>query len=90
MSNSDAQKSHYDNVWEVLKDATHILQGREIPLYEAPPAIADYLIMSVLAMGRANGVSEQAALAIIERQLNLLNDWRMGNPPFSNKDREVH
>ena len=38
---------------------------------------------SVLAIGAADGVSEQAALAIIERQLNLLDAWREGRPPFT-------
>ena len=74
--------AYYDKVWEIMKLATDDFIAAGIPKHEIPPALADYLILSVLAMGRENGLSEQAAEAIIERQKNLLEDWRQGKSPF--------
>jgi len=75
-------KGYYNEVWEIMKKAADEFQSAKIPTHEIPPAIADYLIMTVLAMGDSNNISEEAALAIIKRMENMLDDWRHGRPPF--------
>ena len=82
MSIPEQKKNHYDSTWEILKNATDEFQAQDIPLAETPPAVADWLIMSVLALGQKEGISELAAITIIQRQLNLLEAWRKGEPPF--------
>ncbi len=76
------RKDPYDRVWDIMKKATTEFKSARILDHEIPPALADYLLMSVLAMGNENGLSEQAALAIIRRMENMLDDWRHGRPPF--------
>lgn len=74
--------SHYDKVWEVLKRASTEMKDAGIPDHEMPPAVADFLIMAVLVMGRSNGLSIQAAEAIIKRMEQTVEDYKQGNPPF--------
>lgn len=88
MSKSDPQKSHYDNAFEVLTNANYTFQERGIPIPEVPPAVADYLIMFILAVGEIEGNAEQAVLAIIERQLALLDAWREGRLHFKNPSKK--
>ena len=72
----------YDRVWEVLKMAVEEMKRSEIPDHEMPPAVADFLVYSLISMGKANNVSEEAVETIIERMRRTLEDWRFGNPPF--------
>lgn len=74
--------SHYDRAWEVLKQAALEFQLEGIPDHEVPPAIADFLVCMLLAMGASQGTSELAVITIIERMRLTLDAWRRGEPPF--------
>ena len=79
----ESEPNDYDKAWEILKIATADFKAAGIPDHEVPPAAADYLVMSVLALGMSEGTSEIAVETIIKRMEAMLDDWRNGRPPFT-------
>lgn len=83
------EPSDYDSIWEIMKRISTEMQEAGIPDHEVPPAMADFLIMSVLAMGHANGVSVYTAQTIIQRMEDMVEDWKQGNPPFGEQEEKA-
>lgn len=75
-------RDDYDRMWELLKLLLEDWRAEGMSDGDVFPALADFLVMNLLAAGRANGVSEMAVETIIERMRSTLDDWRQGNPPF--------
>ncbi|MCJ2187886.1 hypothetical protein [Novosphingobium beihaiensis] len=79
----------YDRMWDLLKLLLADWRAEGITDEDVFPALADFLVMNLLAAGQANGVSEIAVKAIIERMQNTLEDWRQGNPPFEKFNKKT-
>lgn len=73
---------YYDRVHEHLQLFAAAIRISGIPDEEMPPAVADFLLVSVLAMASESGLSDFAAEAIIGRMRLMLDKWRAGEPPF--------
>ena len=77
-------KDNYDRAWEHIMNMATAIKEVGIPDHAIPMALADFLVMSVLAMMHDEGTGDYAVYGIIDRQFNMLNDYRLGNEPFIN------
>jgi hypothetical protein len=76
------QQEQHDAAMKVMQKTAKMFRDAGIPDHAVPPAIADHLMMVTLALGRSSGLSYQAGEAIIKRMQNMLEDFRLGRPPF--------
>ncbi|MBX3406697.1 MAG: hypothetical protein KF869_08030 [Phycisphaeraceae bacterium] len=76
------EQEEHDRALKVLQHTAKMFSDAGVPDHAVPPALADHLMMVTLALGRSNGLSYQAGQAIIQRMHNMLEDFRMGRPPF--------
>jgi len=76
------EQEEHDRALKVLQKTVAMFRRAGVPDHAVPPAMADHLMMVTLALGRSNGLSYQAGKAIIQRMQNMLEDFRLGNPPF--------
>ena len=83
MSDDEADyEADYDRIWAILMPISDECATQGIPKTSIPPVLADYLILSVLALGLKSGLSEVGAEAIIARMQDRLEDFRNQRPPF--------
>lgn len=84
---SEERINDYDRVWEVLKRAVDEMKAEGIPDHEMPPAVADFLMFAVIAMGQSSHLSAQAGRTIIQRMEQTLQDYLDGKYPFESLER---
>jgi len=77
-----SERDEHDRALKVLRRTADMFRDAGVPDHAIPPALADHLVMVTLALGSSNGLADQAVRAILLRMENMLQDWRLGNPPF--------
>ena len=87
-SSTKLDKDQYEQAWDVLLNARYAMKGKDIPDDEAILAMADWVMISALASGTKDGLSELIGSTIIDRQTKLIEEWKEQRGIFKNKPRQ--
>lgn len=78
-----SEQENHQNALDVMKKTVEMFRDVGVPDEAVPDAMADHLVMTTLAIGNQDGVSFEAVRSVMFRMEAMLEDWRVGNPPFT-------